>query len=254
MGWRIHRVWSTEWFYEREHALEGIIRSIEHAETTPTEQPLPVPPTDPRQADTGPEPRLAATSQPQPVERRFQPGVPYRFYQPLQRLVRDHLLLPAHSNTLARTIADLVAVEGPIHYDLLLERLKELHYVERAGTNVQANIKRAIRLALRWQSIAHEPRSQFYRCPSKTLDRFRVPTEDVRRAIELVPREELALAVLYLVEDQFGLAEEATPPAVARLFGIERLWSEGAELVRGVIEELVAAGRLRRSGTQLYLG
>ena len=32
MGWCIHRVWSTEWFYDREAAMEGIIRSVEQAE------------------------------------------------------------------------------------------------------------------------------------------------------------------------------------------------------------------------------
>jgi hypothetical protein len=71
--------------------------------------------------------------------------------------------------------------------------------------------------------------------------------------VEYIAPEELALAVLHLVEDQFGLVEERTPSAVARLFGIERLWSESADTIRAVIDDLVSNGALRRSGLQLYL-
>src|SRR5262249_18542808 len=43
MNWRIHRVWSTEWFYERERAVDGILRSIEQAENWPAMESVRVP-------------------------------------------------------------------------------------------------------------------------------------------------------------------------------------------------------------------
>ncbi|HAM44385.1 MAG TPA: hypothetical protein DCM67_05110 [Propionibacteriaceae bacterium] len=259
MGWRIHRVWSTEWFYERERALAGIIRSIEQAEMASPEQPIWAPSSQATQQEpkAGTATGTPTTGTPMPAEsvgRSYQPGVPYRLYEPPQQLARDHLLLPEHTSTLARTIAELVALEGPIHHEVLITRLKELHRVARAKSNVQANIRRGLELALRWQSIEHTPRSPFYRGTGAAPDRFRLPTEAITRGIDLIAPEELALAVLYLVDDQFGLAEEATPSGVARLFGVERLRAEAADLIRSVISDLVTAGKLRRSGTQLYLG
>jgi hypothetical protein len=80
-----------------------------------------------------------------------------------------------------------------------------------------------------------------------------LPTESIRRPIEHIAPDELSLAVLYLVEDQFGIVEESLPAAVARLLGIERLRSEGADVVRRVIEDLVIQGSLRRNGMQVHL-
>lgn len=249
MGWRIHRVWSTEWFYERERALDGILRSIEQAESRPATEGVLVPAPE----STEPIPTSRPQTRQAQASRRYEAGVPYQLYQPSQRLHRDHLLQRTYMTVLARTIGELVAAEGPIHYDFLLERLKDLHDIERAGSNVQANVKQAIRQAMRWGLVAHEPRSPFFRSPAHSLQRFRVGSDRVSRGIDQIAPEELALAVLYMVEDQFGVSEERTPSVVARLFGTERLWTENADAIRSVIDDLVSKGTLRRSGTQLYL-
>jgi hypothetical protein len=187
------------------------------------------------------------------VERKFKAAVPYEMYRSTQRLHRDHLLQRTYTTVLARTIGELVAIEGPIHHDFMVERLKDLHDVDRAGSNIQTNIKLAVRQATRWQTVEHESRSAFYRTPTRPLARFRAYANGVSRTVEYIAPEELALAVLHLVEDQFGLVEERTPSAVARLFGIERLRSESADTIRAVIDDLVSNGALRRSGMQLYL-
>src|SRR5439155_1263767 len=83
----------------------------------------------------------------------------------------------------------------------------DLHGVERAGSNIQANIKLAVRQATRWQIVEHESRSPFYRVPTRPLVRFRACANGVSRTVEYIAPEELALAVLHLVEDQFGLVE-----------------------------------------------
>lgn len=249
MGWRIHRVWSTEWFYERKQAIDGVLRSIEQAESRPITDGVLARASDKRE-------RISTFERPSKepvVERKYEAGVAYELYRPPHRLDRDHLLQKTYTEVLARTIGELVAVEGPIHHDFMVERLKDLHKVERAGSNIQANIKSALRQAARRQVVEHETRSPFYRAPTRPLQRFRICANGVTRSIEHIAPEELAMAVLHLVEDQFGLVEERTPSAVARLFGVERLWSESADSIRSVIDDLVSKGALRRSGMQLYL-
>jgi hypothetical protein len=174
-------------------------------------------------------------------------------FQPRYRLLREHLLDNSHSNTLAETIAQLVQVEGPIHRDLVIDRLKELHGVARAGSNIQSNIERALRSAQRSRGIANESKSPFYFVAAHKLESFRVPMDSFRRPIEQIASSELSLAILYLVEDQFGVFEESLPAAVARLFGIERLRAESSALIEAVVQDLVAGNLLRRSGTQIHL-
>jgi hypothetical protein len=154
---------------------------------------------------------------------------------------------------LAETIAQLVRAEGPIHHDLLVDRLKELHGVARAGSNVVSNIERALRSAQQSRVITRESRSPFYSLSGQNLEFFRVPSDSVRRPIEQIAPNEVSLAILYLVEDQFGMFEESLPAAVARLFGIDRLRAESAAVIDFVVETLIARSLLRRSGTQVHL-
>jgi hypothetical protein len=251
MGWRLHRVWSTEWFYERERAIEGVVRSIEAAQNAPIEHGVRIPEAD-HASITAPQSTKAGTV----VEptRTYSAGEPYAFYRPSRRLDRDTLLQPTRTADLAKTVGEMVAVEGPIHIDVLIARLKDVHGVERAGTNVLANIKAGLRQAIRWGSITHDRSSVFYYPKDSRLVRFRVPSDGMTRTIEQIAPEELALATLFLIEDQFGVSEDRTPSAVARLLGTERLSAENGDLIRKVIDDLVQHGVLRRSGTQLYLG
>ena len=253
MGWRIHRVWSTEWFHDREQAIAGILRSIEQAQQTPVEHPVYAPPPDPHPPSPSQSPQCGKANPETKITRQHKPGVPYSLFHPSRQLSRDSLLNQSYSDVLSGTISRLVKVEGPIHNDFLVERLKQLHDVARAGSNVQSNIKRALRSAERSRTITHNAKSSFYYDPDSRVESFRLPTEFIRRPIEYIAPEELSLAVLYLVEDQFGIVEEYLPTAIARLFGIERLGSESADIIRRVIKELVSKGSLRRNGMQVHL-
>jgi very-short-patch-repair endonuclease len=252
MGWRIHRIWSTEWFHDRERAIAGILKSVELAQQAPVTQPVYAPPGDPAPSQSTRSPGAETPRAPE-IQRRYKPGVPYTLFQSRYRLNREHLLDASYSSTLSETICQLVQAEGPIHQDQLVDRLKELHGIARAGSNVQSNIDRALRAAQQNRRITREPRSAFFSIPGQELESFRLAVDSIRRPIEQIAPKEIALAILYLVEDQFGIFEESLPAAVARLFGIDRLRAESAAGVDRVIEDLVARSVLRRSGSQVHL-
>jgi hypothetical protein len=252
MGWRIHRVWSTEWFHDHDRAIAGILRSVEQAKQMPMDRPIYAPTTNPAPLPPNRSP-VGETHRAQEIQRRYKPGVQYTLFKPRQRLSRDHLLNADHSTILAETICQLVHVEGPIHHDLLVDRLKELHEVARAGSNVQSNIDRALRSALQGRRVTRESRSSFYFVSGHELKSFRLPPNSAKRPIEQIAPKEIALAVLYLVEDQFGIFEESLPAAVARLFGIDRVRAESAAMIESVIEDLVTQSLLRRNGIQVHL-
>jgi very-short-patch-repair endonuclease len=252
MGWRIHRVWSTEWFHDRDRAIAGILKSVEQAQQKPVEHPVYAPPANP----APPPSKLSVagdTCRTSEIQRKYKPGIQYRLFQPRHHLLRDHILDAGYSATLVETICQLVGFEGPIHHDLLVDRLKELHGIARAGSNVQANLERALREAEQNGRITRESRSPFYFVPGSDLESFRLPVDSIKRPIEEIAPKELALAVLYLVEDQFGIIEESLPGAVARLFGTDRLRAESAAIIESVIDDLVARSVLRRNGTQVHL-
>ncbi len=249
-GWRIHRIWSTEWFQNPELAIAGVLKSVEQAKQAQATRPVfaPLDPDPPKPAANSPMPSIHE------LPRRHKPGQPYSIFRPVRRLTREHLMDGSQVGTLCGTLVDLVRVEGPIHRDLLLERVKVVHGIARAGLNVQANVERALQMAKRNRSVTHDQRSPFYYVPGIQLETFRLPSDEIRRAIEQIAPIEISLAILYLVEDQFGVIEESLPQAVARLFGVERLRSDAAEPIRRVIEDLISRDLLRRNGMQIHLG
>jgi hypothetical protein len=148
------------------------------------------------------------------------------------------------TRTLASQIGGIVQDEGPIHRDLLTDRLKEINRVGRVGSNVESNIGQALALALR-EGQMEAVRDVFLRPRGRPAVTFRQPSDGVERRFAWIPPEEVQLAVLHVVEDQFSCRREALPRAVAGLFGLERAQTGVAEAVGTAVE------RSRNGGTLL---
>lgn len=253
MQWRLHRVWSTDWFRDPERELQAILKGLERAEAVPPEKLPEAPPRSAPAAPTQPTPSGRAEPRPEPP-RRYLPGEPYRKYRTQQRSGnRNAMLYGWNVSVLADDVAAIVDMEGPVHEELIADRLKELHGVERLGSNVQANISRAIELAIRKHGLYRARDARFICKEGKTLRTFRVPGDGVKRPINLITPEEIELAVLYLVEDQFGMSRDQIPQAIVKIFGFDRARAEGADIIRSVVDGLVDQGALRSSGYQVYL-
>lgn len=254
MGWRIHRVWSTEWFHDPHRAIERVLSSLALAEARPVEESVqgvrleidPGPVSTPVASEVRPYHPV-----PPSPERRYQPGTPY------QRLSatadRDLLIQPRNEYRLAELIIRVVETEGPIHEDHLAERLKEICGVDRAGSNVQSNIGEAIQNAVRSKHIERRRQKNFLWIVNAQVSTFRVPANSHRRPLEWIHRDEVALAILYLVEDQFGVLRAELGRGVARLFGIERATGEASESIVEVADELAEGGRLREDACRFFI-
>jgi very-short-patch-repair endonuclease len=248
MGWRIHRLWSTEWFRDPDGSIEQVLRSVQRAEQEPPERSietqrkrfveLVAPPTGSRRPATP-----ATESKTRPA------GEQYRRYNGSVR-PRAQLMDVRHTAELAGTIVEVVTTEAPIMEELLLERLREVHEVGRAGNNIRINVGAAIRYAAYQGQIETTPERSglVLTVPRRTLATFRTPGEGVHRGIELIPEEEIALAVLFLVQDQFGMQRDSVPGKVVNLFGFDRARAPSADRIREVVDDLIEAGRLRTQG------
>ena len=126
------------------------------------------------------------------IVRRYRPGQPYRRYR--EPGARDLLLDSDRVQRLAEQVARVVEAEGPVHTDLLVERLKEINGVARAGANVQANIDRAVATAMRRGRIERVTRD-FVKAPGTRLETFRTAGDGVDRPLAQVSPEEIELAV-----------------------------------------------------------
>ena len=259
LGWRLHRIWSTDWFRDPDRAIEAVLRAVEHAQHEPVERSVFGAPITRSSVDewtdgardlrrrTAESP--AGTSAPAEA-RRYGPGVPYGKYRGGGR--RELLLERERRRALAAQILEIVRIEGPIHEECLLERLKEVNGVARAGTNVQTNVNRAIALG-RQDGRLEQASAAFLRIAGSQLERFRVPGDDVQRPLAWIAGEEIELAVLYVVEDQFGCQRGALAKAITDLFGFDRAPVGLTEGVETAVDRLIERNRLSSSGPNVYL-
>lgn len=250
MGWSIHRVWSTAWFHDQDRAIERVLFSLSLAEARPVEESVQgVPqPTDPPPVSSSPS---SAVSDPPSPERRYPPGKPYRTFAATAD--RDLLIQSRNSQRLADLIVRVVEAEGPVHEDLLAERAKEICGVDRAGSNVQSNIGEAILIAVHRKQIERRRQRDFLWKVNVQLNTFRIPSDSLRRPLEWIHRDEIALAILYLVEDQFGVLRSELGRGIARLFGIERATAEASDRIVEVADELVERELLREDSARLLI-
>jgi hypothetical protein len=257
MGWRLHRIWSVDWFRNPEEVIGATLRAVERAmsrgEPSAGVPAPPAPTTTPAGASAS-----SSISAPLPVSPpaltslRYPPGNPY---QPAAGLYsrRELLLDPAEASQLADEIARVVAAETPIHPEVLLERLKDLHGVKRAGDNVRANFARALDRAIRSQRVRRD-RKQFLWAPGQTLNTFRIPAlAGESRKMEHIPVEEIRLAVLHLVESHFGVQRDAIVLETQKLLGTQRGSAAVQTIIAEAVDRLITDGDLRLNGNQLTL-
>ncbi len=226
-GWRLHRVWSTEWFHDREAALTKLLSSIEQARMAPLTDVFAPPKRRVTTEETDGNAQQGTPNDSAPVARRFPPGELYKKYTAAGR--RDILLDRNSTGELILQVIGIVEVGGPIHPDVLLERLKESNGVDRAGANIQRNLERAIAVAVSRGRLLQN--DGFITLPGRRMQAFRIPGAGVTRQLAHIAPDEIAAAVLYKVEDQFGYQRDALPRAVAELLGFDRLPPGGPEIV-----------------------
>ena len=154
---------------------------------------------------------------------------------------------------LSASIAQIVAVESPIHLDVLTTRLREHHGVSRAGNNIKNNVANAVRLCAGANQVIRDRQNVLWQ-PGQSLASFRVPTSDRdRRAIQHIPAAELQLAILHTVEVRPGVFHDAVAPEVARLLGYQRMSEAISGAIANQVNALVQQRKLRLNGPRVEL-
>jgi len=253
-GWKIYRVWSTDWFRDREEALKGILSGLEAAKRAPAKDSVQAKPIiqDVDNIEEVLKNDLIAEKQSTTHERKYALGIPYRKYSLTNKRNYSRELLNKNGTVqLASVIASIVKYESPIQIDVITERLKEIYGVSRAGANVQRNVAYAIERSKSWSNLIQ--RSGFVYNSEGESNFFRVPAQAVVRGLSQIAPEEIENAILYLVEDQFGFAREHLPKAILEVFGIGKNRGEPTELIESAVDRLLNNKKLNLNGHTLYL-
>jgi very-short-patch-repair endonuclease len=240
LGWRIHRIWSTDWFHNPNQELKKVLLAIENAKTAQFE-PQATAPVDnvwPAKVDSI-----------QPCRKSNSVSM-YECAQIRLNLGNTDL----HSidrNQLANLLADVVKVESPVHATEAARRVLSGAGVQRLGNRIQEAFEEAMSKGLVRQLFAR--RADFL----WNLDMQLAPVRDrsalpaASRKLELIAPEEIRRAILIVVTEAYGIVPEDVPNAVCRLLGFARMTDEMRAAVEPHRDALLREGYLRLNGLNL---
>ncbi|HYI13084.1 MAG TPA: DUF3320 domain-containing protein [Thermoanaerobaculia bacterium] len=235
LGWSIHRVWSIDWYRDRDETVARLLQAVETAKSAP------------RQIVAAPVivDLPVAFAEETPIELvPIETVVDYEICRELRIPAGEELHLVA-PELLAAAVEDVVRVEGPVHIDEVVRRIRTIWGLQRAGNRIREAIDGGVRIAMRKQAVARD--GDFLRLPHAPVI-VRRRNGDPPARVELISDAELAEAVQLVLRSEFSTPREELIDAAARRVGIQVTTSGVASRLSGVIETEVRCGRLVLNG------
>jgi very-short-patch-repair endonuclease len=244
VGWRLHRIWSTDWFRNPAGEAERSVAAIEAARRlTALDQP-----DEPDEAEEALEDEAATRVGLEREEATTAAGtatMPYQMAQ-LPASIKQMELHQHPVRRLAAWVTEVVGIESPVHVDEVTRRLALASGATQVGSRIRASVAQAIQLAGTMGGVRQQ--GDFLWTPSMpvaaVLPRDRSALPPASRKLHFVAPQELAAAVLTVVRDSFSLPQEAVVLPAARLLGFARPSEEQRQLLAGAMDKLLTANQL----------
>lgn len=163
---------------------------------------------------------------------------------PVNRAIEPHQAPLAQMSTY---VARIVQIEGPVHIDEIVARIRILWGLARAGSRIRGAVERAVEAAAQHGLIVGD---QFYVTPDQGLagrDRSLVGSLSLRRP-EALPPMEIDHVLLDIIDTNFGAGRDDLIQAASRTFG----YSSTSAQLRGILD--AGVDRLERNGAVAIKG
>lgn len=240
MGWKMYRVWSTEWIRNPEAEKERLMNFIQNALLHHGEK---VPDT---QLPAGDAEELVGTEvvKPDRTSRTQSSTNPYnlplyeegKWWDRPTRRGRDNL------SNIADRVREVVKVEQPIHMELLYKRVGQGFTTGKATQGVRYTIDQAIQERMQGEVVIED---QFIRLTSlTTVQARRSRLGDPNRTIEYISIPEIAAAMEKVLVGAYGMDRSVLCSEAAKVFGFERTGAKIKQRTNEAVDYLVRTGKV----------
>lgn len=249
LGWRFHRIWSTDWFRNAPHETDRVVEAIEAARLVLDEQAVAQPefvPNNVMRGSTAP-----ATLTRVDVDQPRGPDhiIPYTTTVLPPQHGSDIVAAPLH--VLRELAKQTVDIEAPVHVDVVTRRLMTAYGASRAGARVAARVKDAVDATAReygWvQHNGFVLRSGQCNGNESIPVRNRSLLPAAERKIELIAPEEVRTALLKTVEVAFSISTTDLVAEVASALGFGRATANITGQIETQLSMLLSSEVLRKA-------
>lgn len=243
LGWRLHRVWTADWWDNREKELGVLldcIRKAQAKEKAPAEltESEPAPLKRGERLASAKAVRIPAAGEPQ-----TEPYRPVRL--DCAPMSAEALLAPENTKQVRQMLEEILKGEAPISQALLLRRLLQAVGIPRAGTRIQERIE----MLLNGMKLGTTDQGgmRFYWLPDQDPERYDscrpAREEDGRREPRDVPEQETASAIRQILAQQVGLPREDLLRLTAKTLGYPRMGTQVSAMAESGLRWAMSRGQ-----------
>ena len=248
LGWRFHRLWSTDWYRNRAEVQKNLLKAIEEIKNQRIVGSEFIPPvslgeTEEHHVEFSLEETdefQKETEEEVEVDDTLDNIVSYEICDTLEvNVSRDLHKTPVGEIT--RVVVQVVEVEGPIHFDEVVKRVRTYWGLKRAGKRVKSIIREAVELAILDGKIYQK--DNFLYLTDGNI-RVRERGGKIPAKMDLISSEEIEEAIKMVIREQFATAPDELVKQVSRIFGFKVARGATAKRIKEIVDELKAEGIL----------
>ena len=256
LGWRIHRIWSTNWWMNPEGEIEAMTNLLQKllAEVEGSEGVAPISADvetaksvedDGLGADQTPEPEVGSEAA-EAASGAATQEMTMRVYEPARLPTGDPVLFYEHNSSLSLTEHLRIAVdtEGPILDAVLFRRVARAWGLERTGSRIVERLAQRVPSDIP-RTVEGEKTFYWPTCSdSGTWSDCRVAdaNEASRRHVDEVCVEEISGLALHVLKHAGASPRPDVSRAVCRLLGMARTPADAEARVSQALDRLVRLG------------
>lgn len=234
-GWRFHRIWSTDWFYNRSLEIQRLQRALEKSRTAGTANAI-----QGANSSSKPESKAPINTEEQKLEiSHLEITAPdyVRTAISIQSSIEPH---EAPINQLSGLVQKIVSTEGPIHIEEAGRRISAAFGKARTGNRIADAVSRAVKHSINSGHIIIQDGSFLYTEEQQKNPPVRSRANEsgtLLKAANLPPIEIIAAA--HKIRTECGeLSQKDLITAVARLLGFQRVGPDLYQTIEMVLNGL----------------
>jgi very-short-patch-repair endonuclease len=252
-GWRIHRIWSTDWFKDRAGQIERLMKLIEEDRVRAREEA-----DAQRSAREEAAARAAVEEEQRKADEAALPPIAAQYVRPVaapytvtpgEGRFSGSDILSTPLGQLADAVKAVVAAESPIHRTDLVARVLGM-WGTRSGSRIQALLADACAAAEGAGMV--ERRGEFFWAPGQSAVPIR-SRAGTRIPGDRIAPEEYRAAILAILAGGHAFAHGQLVSEVRSLLGYSRTGAVLDEAISAVIAEMLKAGEVGEASTGIRL-
>ncbi|NUO76072.1 MAG: DUF3320 domain-containing protein [Lysobacter sp.] len=240
-GWSIHRIWSTDWFQRPQSEIDRLLNALAAAKAK-------------QAALVERKPAAAPVVEPQAIQREQRASEDAKV---LSEPYKEASFVPGNAGmqphevpigSMAYTIERVIEVEGPIHEEEIVARVRDLWSLGRAGSRIQSAVQAALVHAARKGQLEEEGGCYHLKdAPVRVRDRSAAASRTLKKP-ELLPPQEIREAITLLVRESHGMHRDEVATTVSRLLGFLATSQQLRDRIESQVDVLILDDRLVMEG------